>query len=408
MKNDLFDETFVLINCVLRDKIFIIAMIDIDVIEYAFVDESIAQSLCEILKIESVQLIKKRLIKVYDERKNQIIIHVICSKMIIQKHIESFISMLIIKLKQRTLILEKLWMRKHEVNYHEKTNIIEFVSKFCTHSKRIKTKTTNKENISFKKKFFLHQSNHSKYDLKKDIKIIIKILFRKDVYFDQSVDQSTSNLSRKDKKSIKFVKEMKILNAIKNFRLNFNKLEIFNSKEKKLFKINIAMIKTSTFNMMSKRKNVNLFLIILKNVKKHLEKHNKFDIVIKDVFSLKYHKFLNVFDKKAFNTFASHRSYDHKILFEKNVISDYISLYKMLKKKLKIIKKYLENNLKKKFIAANRFLFVSSIMFMKKTNDLFKFCVDYRKLNQLIKKKSILFVINRRNIRSFEKDKICH
>jgi hypothetical protein len=70
MKNDLFDETFVLIDCVLRDKILTIAMIDIDVTEYAFVDESVAQSLCETLKIELVQLIKKRLVRVYDERKD--------------------------------------------------------------------------------------------------------------------------------------------------------------------------------------------------------------------------------------------------------------------------------------------------------------------------------------------------
>jgi hypothetical protein len=82
-------------------------MINIDVIKYAFIDELIAQSLCEILKIEFVQLIKKRLIKVYNERKNQIIIHVIYSKMIIQKHIENFIFMLIIKLEQQILILEK-------------------------------------------------------------------------------------------------------------------------------------------------------------------------------------------------------------------------------------------------------------------------------------------------------------
>ncbi len=107
MKNDLFDETFVLIDCVLKNKILTIAMIDIDVIEYAFVDESIAQSLCEALKIESVQLIKKRLIKIYDDRKDQIIIHVIYSKMIIQRHTESLTSMLIIKLEQQTLILDK-------------------------------------------------------------------------------------------------------------------------------------------------------------------------------------------------------------------------------------------------------------------------------------------------------------
>ncbi len=88
-------------------------------------------------------------------------------------------------------------MRKHEINYHEKTNIIEFFSEFCTHSKEIETKTTfssNKEkNISFENKFFLKQSDHSKLensikDSRKSKKIIIKILFRKKVCFDQSID----------------------------------------------------------------------------------------------------------------------------------------------------------------------------------------------------------------------------
>ncbi len=45
-------------------------MINIDVTKYAFIDESIAQSFCELLKIEFVQLIKRRLIKVYDEQKD--------------------------------------------------------------------------------------------------------------------------------------------------------------------------------------------------------------------------------------------------------------------------------------------------------------------------------------------------
>ncbi len=99
-------------------------------------------------------------------------------------------------------------MRKHEISYHEKTNIIKFTLKFCIHSKEIKTKTTktsNKEkNISFEKKSFLNQSNHSKFDdsimnSRKSKKIVIKILFRKKVSFNQSINQSTNNLSRKDK-----------------------------------------------------------------------------------------------------------------------------------------------------------------------------------------------------------------
>jgi hypothetical protein len=396
MKNDLFDETSVLINCVLRDKIFIIAMINIDVIEYAFVDESVAQSLCDTLKIESVQLIKKRLVRVYDERKDQVITHVIYSQMIIQRHIESLIFMLIIKFEQQILILDKSWMRKHEINYHEKTNIIEFFSKFCTHSRRMRTKMTfssNKEqNISFEKKSFLNQSDHSKFDnsiknSRESKKIVIKILFRKKVGLDQSINQSANKLSRKDKKSTNFVNKKKILNAIKDFRLNLNELKIFNSKKtKSLSEMNIAMIEAFVFNMMSKRKNVNLFSIILKNVKKHFEKHSKSNTVIRNVLFLKYHEFLNVFDKKAFNILASHRSYDHKIILKKNVVSDYTSLYKMSEEKLKIIKKYLEDNPKKRFIIVNRSSFVSSVMFMKKANESLKFCVDYKKLNQLIKK----------------------
>jgi hypothetical protein len=111
--------------------------------------------------------------------------------------------------------------------------------------------------------------------------------------------------------------------------------------------MNIAMIETFAFNMMNKRKNVNLFSIILKDVKKHFEKHSKSNIVVEDVFSFEYHEFFDVFDKKVFNTFVSHRFYDHKIVLKKDIILDYTSLYKMFEKKLKIVKEYFKNNLKK-------------------------------------------------------------
>jgi hypothetical protein len=293
-------------------------------------------------------------------------------------------------------------MRKHEINYHKKTNNIEFSSEFCTYSKEIKTKTTslkttsssNKEkNISFEKKSFLNQSDHSKFNdsiknSRKSFTIVIKVLFRKELNF----DQSAISLFRKDKKSSKSINKIEDSKTIKDFEFIKIESEIFNSKEKKsLLVMNIAMIKTSTFNMMNKKKNVNLFSVILKDVEKHLEKHSKLNIVIKNVLFSEYHEFFDVFDKKAFNTFALHRSYDYKIVLKKNVIFDYISLYKMFEKELKIVKKYLENNLKKKFIVVNRSFFASSMMFMKKTNESLRFCVDYKKLNQLIKKNKYSF-----------------
>jgi hypothetical protein len=109
--------------------------------------------------------------------------------------------MLIIKFDQQALILDKSWMRKHEVSYYDKTNIIELFSEFCTHSKEIKT--INKEkNIHFEKKSFLNQSDYFKFDdsiknSRQFFTIVIKVLFRKEVNF----DQSAISLSRKDKKS---------------------------------------------------------------------------------------------------------------------------------------------------------------------------------------------------------------
>ena len=59
------------------------------------------------------------------------------------------------------------------------------------------------------------------------------------------------------------------------------------------------------------------------------------------------------------------------------LISDY---------KLEQIKKYLNEHLKKRFIIFNYALFVSLVLFIKKSNDELRFYVNYRKLNAIIKR----------------------
>ncbi len=54
--------------------------------------------------------------------------------------------------------------------------------------------------------------------------------------------------------------------------------------------------------------------------------------------------------------------------------------------KLQKIKKYLEENLKKKFITLSKASFTSSILFIEKKDDSLCFCVNYWKLNALIKR----------------------
>jgi hypothetical protein len=300
-------------------------------------------------------------------------------------------------------------MRKHDVSYYEKTNTIEFYFEFCTHAKGIEI-TDKEKNIHFGNESFLNQSDHVKFDIcikdstkqdsKKSSTINIKVLSRKEV----NSDQSAISLSRKDKKSTESVNRIENSNTIRDFRFNLNELKISNPKEK-LSEVKIAMIKASAFNMMSKRKDVSLFFVILKDVEKHLEKHSKSNIVIRNVLSAEYHEFLNVFDKKTFNILVSHRSYDHKIVLKKDAVFEYILLYKMFEEKLKVVKKYLENNLEKRFIAANRSSFVSSVMFMKKTNESLRFCVDYKKLNQLIKKNRYFLSFIDETLAHFDKTK---
>jgi hypothetical protein len=63
---------------------------------------------------------------------------------------------------------------------------------------------------------------------------------------------------------------------------------------------------------------------------------------------------------------------------------------------LKTVKKYLINNLDKGFIKASQALYTASVLFVKKPNRSLRFCIDFRKLNQLTyKDRYLLSLINK-------------
>ncbi len=90
-----------------------------------------------------------------------------------------------------------------------------------------------------------------------------------------------------------------------------------------------------------------------------------------------YHDFLNVFDKEKTTQLFLHQSYDHKIELEDKSQSSKSRLYFMLSHKLQKIKKYLKENLKKKFITLSKAFFTSLILFIKKKDDSLCFCMNY-------------------------------
>jgi len=96
---------------------------------------------------------------------------------------------------------------------------------------------------------------------------------------------------------------------------------------------------------------------------------------------LEYHDFLDVFSRELMNTLPERRSYNHKIQLQKSKTSTFEPLYDMSQDKLRVLKKYLKNNLIKDFIQASSSLAISSILFVKKPSEELRFCMNYRSLN---------------------------
>jgi hypothetical protein len=65
---------------------------------------------------------------------------------------------------------------------------------------------------------------------------------------------------------------------------------------------------------------------------------------------------------------------------------EYASLYNLSEEELQLMKKYLKEHLNKNFIESSIAFYASSILFAKKSDNELRFCVNYRKLNAIIKK----------------------
>ncbi len=164
--------------------------------------------------------------------------------------------------------------------------------------------------------------------------------------------------------------------------------------------MNITMIKTATYRMLVKWSDIKIFaVIILKidwlitTVENKLEEVNLHELshaeALKQVkiklFS-EYHDYLNVFDWAMIDQLSLHHFYDHKIELNHEETFLRSKLYQMFNHKLQKIKKYLIKHLNKKFIFFSFASYVSLILFVEKKDESLRFCIDYRKLNALIKR----------------------
>ncbi len=151
--------------------------------------------------------------------------------------------------------------------------------------------------------------------------------------------------------------------------------------------LKIHFIAAVSFNILSRQKDVKIFVVFMKNLDIQLKKQKSKEVIdFKLVMFAEYHDFLNVFFKKKVDILSFHRKYDHRIELKEDKTHEYAFLYNMSNEELLLIKKYLQKHLDKKFIKSSTVSYVFFILFAKKSDEELRFCVDYRKLNAIIKK----------------------
>ncbi len=276
-KENYFDKSF-LVNALLilqNESFSLCSLIDSDSVVYMIIHINLVDKVCKELKIQSISLTKEKLIKEYDENIfKKTITYKILLNLIIESHKKLTVSILISDIDHHEVILEKSWMNKNEILLNMQINVIVFSNQLNTFISIFL--------ISF-------NSKHS----------------------------SWSWLT-----SFTFISQSKISRMLKWFISTTIQKEFFS-----IWSINIASFKT-LLNC-SKKNQTEVFTLFMKNIDREIMYNTQCNLNALNVFlinemtqnlkdikaklSLKYHKFLDVFDWVQLNKLSSHHFYDHKI-----------------------------------------------------------------------------------------------
>lgn len=156
----------------------------------------------------------------------------------------------------------------------------------------------------------------------------------------------------------------------------------FNGKKKR-----IAQINAIAFNTLAKNPNNEIFAVSIKDINNELTKRSKPLTNPKLKLIPRHHHLINVFLKKKANTLPPRRpNVNHKIKIEKDFKLRPTRLLRSSNKKLRVMQKYLNENLKKNFIQYSKSNYAFPVLFVKKPGGGLRFYINYRQFNKITQK----------------------
>jgi len=346
LKENYFEKSFLIdIYLISQNWSFSLhSLIDSDSVTYTIIHSNLVNKVCKKLKIQSISLTKKKLIRDYDEKIfKKIITHKILLNLTIESHKKLTVSMLITDIDHHEVILDKLWMNKNEILLNMQNDIIVFSNQLNT-SISIFSISLNSKHSSWSR------STSSSSITQTKISVMLKQLVQEESFSIQSINAASFktllNHSKKNK-----------IKVFVLFMMNINRKIAYNTQ------CNLNALNISSINEMTQN---------LKDIKAKL--------------SLIYYEFLNVFDWVQLNKLSSHCFYDHKIELISDSTFSHCQVYQMFSVKLLKVKKYLNENLSKRFITSSQTFYFFLVLFALKANEDLRFCVNYWKLNVIFKR----------------------
>jgi len=349
-KENYFEKSFLIDAYLIFQKwsFSLRSLIDNDSILYMIIHFNLVDKVCKKLKIQPISLTKEKLIRDYDEKIfKKTITHKILLNLIIESHKKLTVSMLIADINHHEVILSKLWMNKNEILLNMQNDVIVFLNQLNT-SFSIFSISLNSKHLSWSRLTSFSSITQTKIFMM--LKQLVSITAQKESFSIQSINvasfKTLLNHSKKNK-----------IKVFALFMMNINRKITYNTQ------CNLNVLNVSSINEMTQN---------LEDIKAKL--------------SSKYHEFLDVFDRAQLNKLLSHRFYDHKIELTSDSTLSCCRAYWMSSVKLLKVKKYLNENLSKRFITLSQIFYFLLILFALKANEDLWFCVNYQKLNVIFKR----------------------